>query len=223
MRTRRDRDRARSVGKRPPDPETQVAAPGDGGVPVAVGRTEELRIDVPGTAADDTGLAIASCPRRAIRGRPNVVSVIAILHPLPHIAQHVIDAERIGLERADRRGLSRVPLYRAPAAPSRRLRLLRGITTFPSVGDAVLLPSSEQLRAIVEASGTDTRVSIQKISPCPKITLSGLPSPHSGNQLSSTWRVWSDKNDVYLATRSLSSVFKTSLHASVSAWALMQI
>jgi hypothetical protein len=36
----------------------------------------------------------------------------------------------------------------------------------------------------------------------------------SGNQLSSTWRVWSDKNDVYLATRSLSSVFKTSLHAS---------
>jgi hypothetical protein len=51
-------------------------------------------------------------------------------------------------------------VYRAPATPERRLRLLRGITTFPSVGDGVLLPSSDQLRAIVEASGTDTRVPI---------------------------------------------------------------
>ena len=56
--------------------------------------------------------------------------------------------------------LGTLVIFRAPAVPDRKLRLHRGITTFPSVGDAVLLPSREQLRAIVEPSGTDTRVKI---------------------------------------------------------------
>jgi DNA helicase HerA-like ATPase len=39
-------------------------------------------------------------------------------------------------------------------------RLERGVAVFPSVGDPVLLPTSEQLRAIVEAVGPDRRVQI---------------------------------------------------------------
>src|SRR4030095_3335242 len=38
--------------------------------------------------------------------------------------------------------------------------LERGVSAFPSVGDAVLVPTGEQLRSIIEASGTDQRVHI---------------------------------------------------------------
>jgi Helicase HerA, central domain len=38
--------------------------------------------------------------------------------------------------------------------------LRRGIASYPAVGDAVVLPTADQLRAIVEASGVDTRVLI---------------------------------------------------------------
>ena len=40
------------------------------------------------------------------------------------------------------------------------LRLDRGVTAFPSVGDPVLLPTPIQLRSIIEASGNDSRVKI---------------------------------------------------------------
>src|SRR5262249_38591393 len=52
LRARRDRDRAGSGGKRAPNPEAQVVVPVVGGVPVADGRAEVLRIVVPGAAAD---------------------------------------------------------------------------------------------------------------------------------------------------------------------------
>ena len=39
-----------------------------------------------------------------------------------------------------------------------RYRLLRGVPTFPSVGDPVLLPTASQLRALVEAQDDDLRV-----------------------------------------------------------------
>lgn len=39
-------------------------------------------------------------------------------------------------------------------------RLERGVSVFPSVGDPVLLPTADQLRAIVEAEGSDRRVVI---------------------------------------------------------------
>jgi DNA helicase HerA-like ATPase len=41
-----------------------------------------------------------------------------------------------------------------------RLRLERGVDSFPSVGDSVLLPSTEQLKSIIEAQGDDRRVII---------------------------------------------------------------
>lgn len=39
-------------------------------------------------------------------------------------------------------------------------RFRRGIASYPAVGDAVALPSPEQLRAVVQASGVDARVHI---------------------------------------------------------------
>jgi hypothetical protein len=56
--------------------------------------------------------------------------------------------------------LGTLEIARASATPNRRFRLRRGVTAFPSVGDSVLLPSREQLRSIVEASGVDRRVPI---------------------------------------------------------------
>jgi hypothetical protein len=38
--------------------------------------------------------------------------------------------------------------------------LRRGVTTFPSVGDPLLLPTPDQLRALIEAQGEDRRVQI---------------------------------------------------------------
>ena len=64
VRARRDRDRAGSGGKRAPDPEAEVAAPVDGGDPVAESRAEAPWIApwivAPATAADDTAAAIRS-------------------------------------------------------------------------------------------------------------------------------------------------------------------
>ena len=59
----------------------------------------------PGTAAEHPVSASTICPRRTIRGRPAVALVVAILDPFPDIAVHVVEAERIGRERADRGGL----------------------------------------------------------------------------------------------------------------------
>jgi len=41
-----------------------------------------------------------------------------------------------------------------------RLRLERGVSVFPSVGDSVYLPTETQLKAIIESQGTDRRVQI---------------------------------------------------------------
>jgi hypothetical protein len=86
------------------------------------------------------------------------------IEPAPSLRQSTGDTSLIDFPAARRRlyvnPLGTLVIFRAPATPEKRLALHRGITTFPSVGDAVLLPSTEQLRAIVEASGSDTRVSI---------------------------------------------------------------
>src|SRR5438094_560596 len=42
----------------------------------------------------------------------------------------------------------------------RQFVLTRGVSVFPSVGDPVLLPTQEQIRAVVEAQGVDKRVRI---------------------------------------------------------------
>ena len=40
------------------------------------------------------------------------------------------------------------------------LKLTRGVSVLPSVGDSVLIPTPDQLRAIIERQGTDARVAI---------------------------------------------------------------
>jgi len=101
--------------KRARDTEAHVAVHDSRTVPVAGSRANVLRLVVPGTAADDTVIASAGCPRRTIGGRPFIVFVKAIFHPVPHIARHVIEPERIVRERADGRGLASVPLAVAAA------------------------------------------------------------------------------------------------------------
>src|SRR5262249_2730587 len=88
-------------GKCPPDPEPEVTAPADGGVPGSTRRAEVSWIGVPGTAADDVVTAVSAEPRRTVAGRSVVVVVVAILDPLPNVAGHVVEAKRIGLKRPD--------------------------------------------------------------------------------------------------------------------------
>jgi hypothetical protein len=45
-------------------------------------------------------------------------------------------------------------------ASVRKYELRRGVASFPSVGDPVLLPTAEQLRSLVEAHGSDARVAV---------------------------------------------------------------
>src|SRR5262245_29264487 len=89
-----------SRGKRPADPEAQVAVPAAGGAPGAEGRAEELWTVAPGTAANDPDVAVASCcPRRAVGGWISRIAIVpAVLHPFPDIAVHVVQAECIGGE-----------------------------------------------------------------------------------------------------------------------------
>ncbi len=57
--------------------EAEVEAPPGGGAPAAVGRTGDLGIEAPGATTQDTLGAI---------------SVVTILHPLPHIPAHIVQA-----------------------------------------------------------------------------------------------------------------------------------
>jgi hypothetical protein len=82
--------RAGSSGKRPPRSESDGVAAGVGGSPAALGRAEEHWISVPGSAPDDKETAIPGGPSRAICRRPIVITMIAVLYPLPDIAGHVM-------------------------------------------------------------------------------------------------------------------------------------
>ena len=72
-----------------------------GGEPVAAGGADILRSGAPGTAANHAVTAVTNDPHRTIGGSLIVISVIAILYPLPHIAGHIVEAERIRFERSD--------------------------------------------------------------------------------------------------------------------------
>ena len=67
-----------------------------------IGRTEFTGFLEIGAPDEDTAVAFPARPRRAVRGRSLVVVVSAILHPLPNVADHVVEAECIGGEFADR-------------------------------------------------------------------------------------------------------------------------
>src|ERR1700730_6836607 len=88
-----------------------------GGEPEAEGRAETHWIADPGTAANDTVVAIAlCCPGRSVLGCALVVAVQTILDPLPDVAVHIVETELVGRKRADRCRLPAVPLAAAAVA-----------------------------------------------------------------------------------------------------------
>jgi DNA helicase HerA-like ATPase len=56
--------------------------------------------------------------------------------------------------------LGTLKLRQSPGEEQHSYFLERGVVTFPSVGDPVLLPTAEQLRSIIEAEGRDRRLQI---------------------------------------------------------------
>jgi hypothetical protein len=100
--------------KRSRDPKAQAAVAAVRGVyPEAIGRAEVVWIAEPGTATDDVIAAIAAVsrqPRRAIRWRAIETVVDAIFSPLKDVTHHVVEAEAVRRERADRGRLFGIPL-----------------------------------------------------------------------------------------------------------------
>ena len=93
----------------------------------------------------------------AVVGRMTMEPVVgAVNAPKDHAVIHMPVSRRrlfvtpLGILEARRVGPQGVPPY----------SLRRGVSSYPAVGDAVVLPTTDQLRAIVEASGDDQRVLI---------------------------------------------------------------
>src|SRR5262249_29702234 len=95
----RDKKQGSRCNKRPANPEAKVVNPVADGARVAAGGAEVVWREVPGTAAVDTDFAVAAFdPGRTIHRRAIVIVVDAIFDPLKDVADHVIEAECIGLE-----------------------------------------------------------------------------------------------------------------------------
>src|SRR5262249_16952163 len=97
----RDKETKRQRGKeakKQRNKETKI----QGAISVRPTRKPRLSIrwrEVPGTAAVHMVVAVAAFdPGRTIRRRVIIIVVDAILDPLIDVADHVIEAERIGLE-----------------------------------------------------------------------------------------------------------------------------
>src|SRR5262245_43776236 len=103
---------ARTCSELPRDAKTEIEEPAvSGHEAVAVRDAGDLRVADPGPAAGDPQATIAALARSAVRGRALVVRIPAVLHPLPDVADHIVQAEAVRVEAADRRGL-----FAAPAA-----------------------------------------------------------------------------------------------------------
>ena len=95
--TKRQRNKDSRCNKRPANPEAEVVDPLAGAARVARRRAENVWREVPGTAAVHMVVAVAAFdPGRTIRRRVIIIVVDAILDPLIDVADHVIEAERIG-------------------------------------------------------------------------------------------------------------------------------
>jgi len=109
-------ERTQALIERPRNAKTAEVVPIICAGPEARASPHILRIEVPGTAAYHAEAAISTArPRRAVARRPRVVAVPAVLHPLPHVARHVVQAPRVGRERPGR-GRATVPAASAPVA-----------------------------------------------------------------------------------------------------------
>src|ERR1700688_1528360 len=84
--------------KRSRDPEAQPVIAVADGAAQAEGRAQNLRLVAPRAAANDTLDAIPPRPFCPVLGRAVVAVVIAVLDPLPGVAEHVVEAERVRRE-----------------------------------------------------------------------------------------------------------------------------
>jgi hypothetical protein len=98
---RLDRKADLSLVQRSGDPKAAVESLVVGRIPKADGRTNILGPEVPGAPARNPIHAILTCRRGAVRGGLIVAAAITILHPLPHIASHVVQPERISRKRSN--------------------------------------------------------------------------------------------------------------------------
>src|SRR5262249_16034644 len=97
--TKKQRNKDSRCNKRPANPEAKVVDPLAGAARVARRRAQNVWREVPGTAAVHMVVAVAAFdPGRTIRRRVIIIVVDAILDLLIDVADHVIEAARIGLE-----------------------------------------------------------------------------------------------------------------------------
>src|SRR5262245_34384720 len=98
-RDKKQRNKVSRCNKRPANPEAEVVDPLAGAARVARRRAENVWREVPRTAPVHMVVAVAAFdPGGTIRRRVIIIVVDAILDPLIDVADHVIEAERIGLE-----------------------------------------------------------------------------------------------------------------------------
>src|SRR5262252_1837013 len=77
---------------------------------IATGAADEAPRVVPASATRDTRFAVSVAgPRATVTRRKRIRVVPAVVDPLPHVAEHVIQAKRIRRETPARRGLQVVP------------------------------------------------------------------------------------------------------------------
>src|SRR5439155_4882275 len=88
---------------------TEVAGAG-----LACGAATALLRRVERPAADDIFFCVLVNPGAAVVVGPEIVGVPAVLHPLPDVAVHLMQAPRVGLLRADRRIIA-LTVGRVPA------------------------------------------------------------------------------------------------------------
>lgn len=74
-------------------------------------------------------------------------------------------------------------IHRRGTAEQPNIHLDRGVHSFPSVGDSVLLPSATQLKAIIEAEGKDRRLVIGRSALATEATVSVDPDKLFGRHL----------------------------------------
>jgi len=131
----------------------------------------EIKVDLSETAPQSTALNNGNLVRfPRLNGYvliPNQVGAIVgqitrlTIEPARERPEKIHNEERVKLPTSRRR------LYLSPigtvestvvSAYETQLRMRRGVEAFPTVGDSVILPTSDQLSAIVEAFGEDRRL-----------------------------------------------------------------
>src|SRR6187401_826819 len=77
------------------NPEARIFRADAGNRGVAIGRTQQPGVVVPGAPTEDAQAAIRGFDCRAVRRCTLIAVLVAVLHPLPDVAVHVVEAEGV--------------------------------------------------------------------------------------------------------------------------------